>query len=142
MEPRRTRTLLAVITAAVAGCGGAQPAASPPVEDDVLPNPQGDEAAGPPPTEFGRRQWAVCERLAPRITACAVADLVNATPEERAEADPERTAPIHTRVTMQRCKAAQLSSRQLRVLEVCEREEADCGPLTACLANLEQPAAP
>jgi len=34
------------------------------------------------------------------------------------------------------CKGARYSSRQVRVLEVCFREETECGPLVACLDHL------
>jgi hypothetical protein len=30
-----------------------------------------------------------------------------------------------------------MSSRQVRVLEVCFKQETECGPLTECLKNLE-----
>jgi hypothetical protein len=35
-----------------------------------------------------------------------------------------------------------MSSRQVRVLEVCFREETECAPLEACLANLSPEAGP
>jgi hypothetical protein len=48
----------------------------------------------------------------------------------------EETAPIHTREFLRKCKSSTLSSRQVRVYEVCDHEETECGPLVACLDNL------
>jgi hypothetical protein len=31
-----------------------------------------------------------------------------------------------------------MSSRQVRVLEVCDREESQCGPLLSCLDHLNE----
>jgi hypothetical protein len=33
-----------------------------------------------------------------------------------------------------------MSSRQVRVLEVCDKEEQQCGPLVSCLGHLNEPA--
>ena len=35
-----------------------------------------------------------------------------------------------------RCNVPDMSSRQVRVLEVCVREEAVCGPFLSCLDHL------
>jgi hypothetical protein len=121
--------------------------AGPPVEDDTLPDPvvggavPGQEAAGepepaPPTTELARRQYAACDRVIPRLTACAVADAkAKMSAEEYAKLDVENTAPIHTRENVKKCKNGYMSSRQVRVYEVCDREETACEPLVACLDN-------
>ena len=135
------RALLIVIF--VAACGGG--AKQQPVEDDTLPDPGTASPGGggdssqveQPQTELQRRQDAACERVIPRLTACAVADAkARMTPEQYKKEQIEETAPIHTREFLRKCKASTLSSRQVRVYEVCDREETECGPLVACLDNL------
>jgi len=124
-------------------CGGSKPAEE---NDDTLPDPGSGKPGGSgdvaddgepiPASELQRRQYAACERIIPRLTECAVADArANLPPEKLAELDLEHTAPIHTRENLAKCKAGTLSSRQVRVYEVCDREETECGPLTDCLAN-------
>jgi hypothetical protein len=127
----------------LAACGGG--AKQQPVEDDTLPDPGTASPGGgdvssqdeEPTTELQRRQDAACERVIPRLTACAVADAkAKLTPEQYKKEQIDETAPIHTRENLRKCKAQQLSSRQVRVYEVCDREESECGPLVACLDNL------
>jgi hypothetical protein len=139
------RIIGAISLCLLIACGGSKPAQeSPGDDDDTLPDP-GTAAPGeaspeddlpPAETELQRRQYAACERLIPRLTECAVADArKNLPPDKLAELDLEHTAPIHTRENLKKCKKGQLSSRQVRVYEVCDREETECGPLTECLAN-------
>jgi hypothetical protein len=107
--------------------------------DDTLPDPP-----PPPPaqTELEKRQGAACEQLGPRLTDCAIADArATMSPAELAELDIENTAPLHTREMIKECKQQTMSSRQVRVYEVCMREESECTPLTACLENAAPDAA-
>jgi hypothetical protein len=118
-----------------------------PVEDDTLPDPVpggggpghvGDAEPEPPaPTnELQRRQYAACDLVIPRLTDCAVADAkAKMSAAEYAKLDVEHTAPIHTRENLKKCKHDYMSSRQVRVYEVCDREETECEPLVACLEN-------
>ena len=145
---RRAVLLVILVVFVLGACGGTQP---PPADnDDVLPDPGSASpgGAGPggeiddtgemPASELERRQFAACERVIPRLTECAVADArANLSPEQLAELDLERTAPIHTRENLKTCKAQRLSSRQVRVYEVCDREETSCGPLVACLDHAQ-----
>lgn len=135
------RSIGAIALCLLIACGGSKPAQE---EDDTLPDKVGTTGPGDPPaddepmpdTELKRRQYAACERLIPRLTECAVADAkANLSPEKLAELDLENTAPVHTRENLRKCKQGELSSRQVRVYEVCDREETECGPLTECLAN-------
>jgi hypothetical protein len=133
------RSIGAIALCLLIACGGSKPAQE---EDDTLPDPGGATPGGGtddepmPETELKRRQYAACERIIPRLTECAVADAkANLPPEKLAELDLENTAPIHTRENLKKCKQGELSSRQVRVYEVCDREESECGPLTECLAN-------
>jgi len=105
----------------------------------------GDPPAPPPhqPTEIERRRDAACEALGPRLTDCAIADArATMSAKELADLDIERTAPIHTREFIKGCKEQALSSRQVRVYEVCLREETECAPLVACLDNAAPGAEP
>lgn len=107
-------------------------------DDDTLPDPP------PPPqqTELEKRQGAACEQLGPRLTDCAIADArATMTAAELAELDVENTAPLHTREMIKECKQQTMSSRQVRVYEVCMREETECAPLTACLEHAAPDAA-
>jgi hypothetical protein len=55
------------------------------------------------------------------------------TASELAALDLEKTAPRHTATFVEDCRQQTLSSRQLRVYEVCLREESECAPLLNCL---------
>ena len=93
-------------------------------------------------TELEIRRDASCETLGPRLTACAVADArATMTADEVAKLDLEKTAPKHTEEFITSCKQQQLSSRQVRVYEVCLVEETACDPLISCLDNVNAPAA-
>lgn len=140
-----------------AACGGPQRApdgagAPPPAPAAAEESPAspGSEAtavhASPGPTDsrtpIERRRDAACERLGPRITACAVEDArarLAAGKIDRRQFDAD-TAPAvqrkHTAEFDKACKGATYSSRQVRVLEVCFREETRCGPLLDCLGHL------
>jgi hypothetical protein len=108
-----------------AGGGGAEPVA---VTKDTR-------------TELEKRRDTACDSLGPKITRCAVddarADLAaGKTTQKTFDQD---TAPAvqkkNTEKFLEQCKV-QMSSRQVRVLEVCLKEEAECGPLLDCLGHL------
>ncbi len=128
--------LLLAAAVCLAACGSKNTTSG---DGDTLPDDlRGGNGAGDPPdmTELAKRQGAACEALGPRLTECAIADArATMPPAELAKLDIENTAPIHTREFVKSCKAQSLSSRQVRVYEVCMREETECGPLTACLEN-------
>lgn len=132
------RTLLAAaFVLTIAACGNKNKGGG---DDDTLPDDlrgSGAATAEPAPqTELQKRQAAACEQLGPRLTDCAIADArATMTPEQLAELDIEKTGPVHTREAIQQCKEQTLSSRQVRVYEVCMREETACDALTACLEN-------
>jgi hypothetical protein len=126
----------------LAGCGGGQRAS------DGQPAGGSASAAAPAArthdtrTPIERRRDAACDQLGPKLTACAVsdarADLAAGKIDQRQfERD---TAPaVQRKLTDDfeaRCKGASYSSRQIRVLEVCFREEPRCGPLVDCLEHL------
>jgi hypothetical protein len=117
-------------------CGGPQRA------PDRTAGAPADPAPGDPRTPIERRRDTACDVLGPRLTACAVADAradFAAGKIDRHQLDidtaPEWQQKLTTR-WLADCKAAHYSSRQVRVLEVCSREETECGPLVACLDHL------
>lgn len=87
-------------------------------------------------TELARRQNAACDAVMPKLTSCAVEDAcTKMEPGKLHELDLEKTAPIHLRENLKTCKDSSMSSRQVRVYEVCFEAETECGPLAACLEN-------
>lgn len=119
---------------ALAACGGKAP---PPSDPTPAPAPKDTR------TPIEQRRDAACERLGPKLTQCAAEDAkadldAGKTSAEQYKQD---TAPAvlakNTEVFEQQCKASQMSSRQVRVLEVCFREETACDPLRKCLENLK-----
>ena len=101
-----------------------------------------DPAPADPRTAIERRRDAACDALGPRLTACAVADAradFAAGKIDRRQLDVDTAPEWQQKLTakwLAECKAARYSSRQVRVLEVCLREETECGPLVACLGHL------
>jgi hypothetical protein len=120
-----------------AGCGGPQ---RPPDGDGARaadPGPAAD-----PRTPIERRRDAACDALGPRLTACAVADSradLAAGKIDRRQFERDTAPEWQQKLTAKwkaDCKGARYSSRQVRVLEVCLREETECGPLVECLDHL------
>ena len=46
----------------------------------------------------------------------------------------------NTEEFVKKCDVPAMTSRQVRVLEVCHKEEADCEPFLDCLSHLSEPA--
>jgi hypothetical protein len=125
---------LAIVTSAAIGCGGAAPAAEP--------------AAPPAPpavdhrTALERRRDAACDQLGPKLTTCAVEDAradLAAGKIDQAQLARDTAPAIQRKNTedfARACKGTTYSSRQLRVLEVCFRDEPACAPLLDCLGHL------
>lgn len=114
--------------------------------------PAGGGSQEPPPpmkdtrTEFEKRLDIACETLGPTLTACAVADT------DAKFASGEITKKQHDDLTTPAMRAAldkdwrekcyqptKRSSRQIRVLEVCNAQETECAPLLDCLDNFSKP---
>jgi hypothetical protein len=109
----------------VLACGGGGANTRPPDPDPT-----------PTRSELEARQAAACEQAGPRLTDCAIEDAkATLSAEEVAKLDLEKTRPIHTREFIKECTTGYMSSRQVRVYEVCLREETECDPLLACLDN-------
>lgn len=132
------KNLAFAATLAVAACG---PKTTPPVENAGSADttaPKQDTR-----TAIEKRRDAACETLGRRVTNCALDDTkadyaAGKVPKAQFEKD---TAPgvleKNTEKYVEECTHASYSSRQIRVLEVCQKEETECEPLLACLDNLK-----
>ena len=117
-------------------CGGKQQPQPEPVGNSI---PPGSDSRTP----FEKRRDAACEHIAPKLTHCAVEDAqadfrAGKVGEQQYRQD---TAPEiqkkNSEKFIEKCKGwRDMSSRQIRVLEVCDREETECGPLKTCLEHL------
>ena len=122
---------------ALAACGGTE-AAKPAQPADRKP-------AVP---QLRQRQDAACQAAGTRITDCAVADaLATMTPAELAREhmvgdDLEWKKSENTKHFVEACTKAELSSRQVRVYEVCMHEASACDPYLDCLEHVNDKATP
>jgi hypothetical protein len=145
MMPRAPRAAAASILGLALGglaCSGPQRA----------PERTGAAAAEPAHadarTPIERRRDVACDALGPRLTACAVADAradFAAGKIDRHQLEVDTAPEWQQKLTakwLAECKGARYSSRQVRVLEVCFREETECGPLVACLDHLHDRVGP
>ena len=127
---------LRVIALALAACGGSQ---TPPPSNDGTPPPPAHDTRTP----FEQRRDAACRQLAPRLTQCAAQDAKadldagKVTPQQYQQDTAQQVLAKNTQDFIDKCTSwRDMSSRQLRVLEVCFQQESECGPLRACLDNL------
>jgi len=130
---------LAPLGLAVAlACGGNKPTTNGPT------NGSDDSAVKPPPdtrTAIEKRRDAACQQVGEKLTACAVEDAkadLAAGKVSKKEFDLNTAPEIlerHTEKFVEQCEVP-LSSRQVRVLEVCYSVEKQCGPLADCLTHL------
>jgi hypothetical protein len=113
-------------------CGGSQHPDSTPNNADPVPVYKDTRS----PIE--KRRDTACDEIQPKLTECAVADAkATMSPKELAELRPDELLAKHKAEFLKQCKGSQMSSRQVRVLEVCHHEETQCDPLAECLKNLE-----
>ena len=118
---------------ALAACGGGQ-------HTDTTKNSDPDPvpAVRDTRTPIEKRRDAACEHIQPKLTRCAVADAkATMSPKELADLKPDELLSAHKQKFLKECKGSAMSSRQVRVLEVCDREESECDPLADCLKHLE-----
>ena len=131
------KTLALVLLVA---CGGTQPA---PVNNGSGTDPTPTDTR----TAIERRRDTACEKLAARNTACAVADAKNdlaAGKVTQKQFDADTSQQVQAKLSQkfrEKCEAQHLNSYQVRVYEVCMREETECDPLLACLTHVNDPAA-
>ncbi len=131
-----TRAL--ILCATLAACGGGS--TTPATGGGTTPPPATDTR-----TAFERRLDDACGAVGKRLTLCALDDArarLAAGETTQAEYD-ATTAPALLKANSQKwhdtCYRPDRSSRQVRVLEVCEQQETECDPLVACLENLNTP---
>lgn len=120
-------------------CGGSKPA----------PATGGSGPTEPPGvvtdtrSEIEKRRDTACEKLRPRLVQCAVADAqaaLEAGKISKQQFETDTSPGVRDKLGsewMKSCRV-EMSSRQVRVLEVCDREEQQCGPLVACLDHLNE----
>jgi hypothetical protein len=120
----------------LAACGSSQPETTTPSNEADPPGVVADTR-----TPLQRRRDDACDKLVPKLTQCAVDDAkaeVEAGRMTQAKYD-ELTTSVqqakNSEEAEKECKV-ELSSRQVRVLEVCQAEESECAPLIDCLGNL------
>ncbi len=110
--------------------------------------PKGGEGSGDPVgvvadtrSPLEQRRDTACDALAPRLTQCAVDDAKADQASgklSKAQFEKDTATDILRKNTVEAKKACKvaLSSRQVRVLEVCMKEESECGPLQDCLGHI------
>ena len=107
--------------------------------EDPYPGPVKDTR-----TEIEKRRDVACDTLGPKITSCAHEDAkadYAAGKVSKAEYEKNTTREVldaNTKKFVEACRDQPYSSRQVRVLEVCQKEESECGPLLSCLDNLNK----
>ena len=105
----------------------------------------------PPPadtrTALEKRRDAACDTLGPKLTQCALVDAkaelaAGKVTKQQFDADtgPDVLAK-NTAEFEKQCKTP-MSSRQVRVLEVCQQQETQSDPLADCLAHMNDTGAP
>jgi hypothetical protein len=134
---RVSMVMRSFVLVALIACGGKTPPSTEPTGSaDDPPGVVADTR-----TELEKRRDAGCEQLKPKIVNCAVDDAranfeAGKVSKEQYQKD---TAPEVQKGLadkwMKDCRV-EMSSRQVRVLEVCFREEQECGPLVSCLEHL------
>ena len=134
----RTSGFGSIVLVLIVACGGKQP---------VVANGGGGGGSAAPVndqrTPIEKRRDAACDQLGPKLTACAVEDAkhdLDAGKITKQQFDQDTATGVQAKNTEEfekACKGTDMSSRQVRVLEVCFREEHQCDPLGECLKNLE-----
>jgi hypothetical protein len=114
-------------------CGGSQhPDGAGPGNSDPVPVYKDSR------TPLEKRRDDGCEAIQPKLTQCALADAkATMSPKELADLKPDELLASHKQKFLKECKGSAMSSRQVRVLEVCNKSETECDPLAECLKNLE-----
>jgi hypothetical protein len=125
-----------LLVAILAACGGSKPKAPATGGSGDPPGVVADTR-----NELEKRRDAGCEKLRPRLVQCATDDAkasLDAGKITKQQFDQDTSATVREKLGTEWIAACEvpMSSRQVRVLEVCDREESQCGPLTECLANL------
>ena len=137
------KRLIAIALLSFSACGGSKPAPASAGSGSASASPNDDdtltETHAANDTPIHQRRNAACEQVGAKVSACAVEDTRNdkahpPTPDELKQLD--QTAAIDKREYIKKCEAAEMSSRQVRVMEVCVKQETECDPFLACLDHM------
>jgi hypothetical protein len=137
------RRLAALAVVAFVACGP-KPATTKPDDPDPELQLKPPPAAHDSRTPLEQRRDAACDALGPKITQCALEDSKTAaqngeiTQKQLSEISEPAVLKKNTEEFVKKCEAP-MSSRQVRVLEVCGKAETECAPLLGCLAHLNDP---
>lgn len=128
----------------VAACGGKQQTGGGGGSDvsnagsDTVKPPLADTR-----TALEKRRDTACKAIAPKLTDCALEDAKSDLAHgvvKKADFDRDTAPEVlrkNTEMFVDKCTGwRDISSRQVRVLEVCFKEEQQCGPLRDCLGYL------
>jgi len=134
-------TMRSLLLVALVACGGKQtPATDTSGSGSGQPVVKQDTRS-----EIEKRRDTACENLKPKLYQCAVDDAKAEVAAGRMKKNdfasltsPEVKAK-HGEEWLKQCRV-EMSSRQVRVLEVCFKEEQECGPLLSCLGHLNDAA--
>jgi hypothetical protein len=134
------KTSLATLCAILVACGSAKSGDSTTPSGSSSESPVKDTR-----TEFEKRLDAACNALGPTLTTCAVADAndkLRAGEITQKQFDditkPEIVHKLDDEWRKTCYQPGKFTSFQVRVLEVCKRQETECGPLEDCLDNLNK----
>jgi hypothetical protein len=104
-----------------------QPASAPPAGSS-------EPAAGSSEAKLRAAQASAVEAMCERLVQCAVESArANMTPDEVAELNLDETAPRLREQCQEDGDKSQLSPRQVRVVQRCVNEAAECEALQTCL---------
>jgi hypothetical protein len=128
-----------VLILAISACGGGK-STSP-----AAPEPTNTAVAKDSRTPFEQRLSTACMNVAKKLTACAVADTDaklasgEITQKDHDDLEKPKYTDALTSKSFDQCNQPdKRSSRQVRVLEVCLKEEQECAPLLDCLDHVNK----
>jgi predicted small lipoprotein YifL len=124
------RRLVLAFAFALGACGGSQP--PPPAQPQAPPDTR---------TPIEKRRDAAAEAIAKRATRCAVDDAhheLEAGKISQKQYDSETGADVQAKLTDDWIHKLEvpLSSFQVRVLEVCNRDATGCDDLNECIQHI------
>ncbi|CAN5826175.1 hypothetical protein BH11MYX2_BH11MYX2_24410 [soil metagenome] len=130
------KSLVLVLVLALSACGGKS--AGP-----ADPAPKNTGVAKDTRTPFEQRLGTACMSVANKLTACAITDtdakLASGEITQKDHDDlvkPKYTDALTSKSFDQCNQPDKRSSRQVRVLEICLKEEQACAPLLDCLDHM------
>lgn len=132
----RMKTALVCALLVAAACGGSNTEAGEPetVKNSGEKSPALSEE-DQKLARFETQKQGTCEPMCERLTECAIEDLrANKSPQEVAKMELDKIAPLHTDDCNQKCKASDVSPRQLQVVRDCLGQPLQCPQFRECLA--------